>query len=83
MIARPSPINLWMTVPLRDTTAPSLAEWWAPPHPAQKAGDYVVLRAELNCVCVMSSCPGGDLSPLNGGQGAASHDTHCQVFEAA
>ena len=77
----PSPFNLWMNVPLREKSAPSFDDWWAPPAPGQKAGDYVVLRAEQNCVCVMSACPSSDISPLNG-PGGKSHDIHCQVFAA-
>ena len=45
------------------------------------AGDYVVLRAEMDLVAVMSACPASDISPLNGPTGK-SHDVHCQVFAA-
>ena len=75
----PSPFNLWMNVPLRTTAAPSFEAWWEGPHPAQKAGDYVVLRAEQDCVCVMSACPSSDISPLNGPTGK-SHDIHFLVL---
>ena len=79
----PSPFNLWMNVPLRTTlAASSFEDWWVGPHPDQKPGDYVVLRAEMDCVCVMSACPSSDISPLNGPTGK-SHDVHCQVFNAA
>lgn len=44
------------------------------------AGDYVVLRAEMDLVAVMSACPASDISPLNGPTGK-SHDVHCQVFK--
>ena len=75
----PSPFNLWMNVPLRTTAATSFGDWWVGPHPAQKAGDFVVLRAEQDCVCVMSACPSSDISPLNGPTGK-SHDVHYQIM---
>jgi len=56
-----------------------LGMWLGCQHPAQKAGDYVVLRAEQDCVCVMSACPSSDISPLNGPTGK-SHDIHFQVL---
>jgi len=76
----PSPFNLWMNVPLRTTSAESFEDWWVGPHPDQKAGDFVVLRAEQDCVCVMSACPSSDISPLNGPTGK-SHDVHYMVLE--
>lgn len=76
----PSPLNLWMNVPLRTTPAASFAEWWVGPHPDQKPGDYVVMRAEQDVVCVMSACPSSDISPLNGPTGK-SHDVHFVVLD--
>ena len=75
----PSPFNLWMNVPLRTSAAASFEDWWVGPHPDQKPGDYVILRAEMDCVCVMSACPSSDISPLNGPTGK-SHDINCQVL---
>ena len=48
----PQPINLFMDTPVAD--AEGTIAWL----PAQtKAGDYVVLRAELDCYVVVSACP--------------------------
>ena len=57
------------------------ARRWAGPHPDQKPGDYVVFRAEQDCVAVMSACPSSDISPLNGPTGK-SHDIHYMVLSA-
>jgi uncharacterized protein YcgI (DUF1989 family) len=65
-------------VPLRTSPATSFEDWWVGPHPDQKPGDYVIFRAEQNCVCVMSACPSSDISPLNGPTGK-SHDIHYEV----
>lgn len=55
----PSPLNLWMNTPIAvDGTID-----WLPT--VAKAGDFVVFRAELECVVVMSACP-QDLVPVNG-----------------
>ena len=55
----PSPLNLWMNTPVAaDGTIA-----WLPT--VSKAGDYMVFRAELECVVVMSACP-QDLVPVNG-----------------
>jgi hypothetical protein len=55
----PSPLNLWMNIPVdgEGNTA------WG--IPASKPGDYVVLRAEMDCVVAMSCCP-QDILPING-----------------
>ena len=58
-----------------------LKDWWAPPAQGQKAGDYVVMRAEMNCVCVMSACPSDDICGINGPNGTQT--VHFQVLEAA
>ncbi len=55
----PSPLNLWMNTPVVD----GLGIDWLPP--VSKAGDYVVLRAEIDCVVAMSACP-QDMVPING-----------------
>jgi uncharacterized protein YcgI (DUF1989 family) len=36
-------------------------------RPVCKAGDYVVLRADVDCLIVMSACP-NDLLDTNGGE---------------
>jgi uncharacterized protein YcgI (DUF1989 family) len=55
----PAPLNLWMNIPV----APDGALSWCPPR--ARAGDRLILRAELDCVVVVSACP-QDLVPVNG-----------------
>ena len=55
----PSPLNLWMNIPVGEG---GRTEWG---EPVSKPGDYVVLRAELDCVVAMSACP-QDILPING-----------------
>ncbi|MFC5068685.1 DUF1989 domain-containing protein [Flaviflagellibacter deserti] len=55
----PSPLNLFMNVPVSADGALSFA---APPS---KPGGSVTLRAEMDCVVVFSSCP-QDMLPVNG-----------------
>ncbi|NIR32262.1 MAG: urea carboxylase-associated family protein [Gammaproteobacteria bacterium] len=55
----PSPLNLWMNIPVD----PEGNTDWG--EPVSEAGDYVVLRAEVNCVIAMSACP-QDILPING-----------------
>jgi uncharacterized protein YcgI (DUF1989 family) len=55
----PQPLNLWMNIPV----APDWSvEWRAP---VSQPGDSVVLRAEMDCIVVMSACP-QDILPING-----------------
>jgi hypothetical protein len=56
----PNPVNLWMNVSVSDNSRIELTE------PVSKAGDFVVLRARLDCYVVFSACP-MDISPVNGG----------------
>jgi len=55
----PQPLNLWMNIPVRQDLG---VEWLAP---TCKPGDYVVLRAEMDCIVAMSACP-QDILPING-----------------
>jgi len=55
----PSPLNLWMNIPV----TPEGEIVWG--EPLSKPGDYVVLRAVMDCVVVMSACP-QDILPING-----------------
>lgn len=57
----PDPWNLFMHV--RDAGRGALV--YEPP--VSRPGDYVVLRAELDCVVVFSACP-QDLVPVNAGE---------------
>lgn len=47
----PSPLNLWMNIPI---AADGSIDW---KEPVSKAGDYVVLKAEMDCIVAMSACP--------------------------
>ncbi|HET6522709.1 MAG TPA: urea carboxylase-associated family protein [Geminicoccaceae bacterium] len=55
----PSPLNLFMNIPVGDDLALSQEA------PVSKAGDYVTLRAEMDCVVAFSACP-QDMTPING-----------------
>ena len=68
----PQPLNLWMNIPV----APDGATTWG--EPLSKPGDYVVLRAELDCIVVMSACP-QDILPING-KACRPTEAHCQVL---
>jgi uncharacterized protein YcgI (DUF1989 family) len=62
----PSPLNLWMNIPLnRDGTT-----GWG--EPVSKAGDYVVLRAKMDCIIALSCCP-QDMLPINAGKPVEAH----------
>ena len=68
----PSPLNLWMNIPVdgEGNTA-----WGVP---ASKPGDYVVLRAEMDCVVAMSCCP-QDILPING-EARAPTEAHYRIL---
>jgi hypothetical protein len=68
----PSPLNLWMNTPVVD----GLGLDWLPP--VSRPGDYVVLRAELDCILAMSACP-QDLVPINGAN-LSPTEAHFQVL---
>lgn len=55
----PQPFNIWMNIPVSDRWA---IDWLAP---VSKPEDYVVLRAEMDCIVAMSACP-QDMIPING-----------------
>ena len=67
----PSPVNLWMNIPVAADGSTSWGE------PVSKAGDYVVLRAEMDCIVAMSACP-QDILPINGKAGVIT-DVHYEV----
>ena len=68
----PSPLNLWMNIPVVDGVD---VEWRAP---VSRPGDHVVLRAELDCVVVLSACP-QDMVPINGADMTPT-EAHYQVL---
>jgi uncharacterized protein YcgI (DUF1989 family) len=55
----PSPWNLFMNIPVEQDGSVSFQA------PVSKAGDYVTLQAELDCVVTFSACP-QDVVPING-----------------
>jgi len=55
----PSPWNLFMNIPVQADGSLSFEP------PVCKPGDYVLLRAELDCVVTFSACP-QDMVPING-----------------
>ena len=46
-------------------------------EPVSKPGDYVILRAEMECIVAMSACP-QDMIPINGGNPV---DAHFQIID--
>ena len=69
----PSPWNLFMNIPVhadgRVTFEP----------PVSKPGDYVLLRAEMDCVVAFSACP-QDLIPING-VACTPTEVHVEILE--
>lgn len=55
----PSPWNLFMNIPV----APDGSVSFEPP--VSSPGDYLTLRAEMDCIVVFSACP-QDMVPING-----------------
>ena len=62
----PSPLNLWMNIPIREDGTIGWEE------PVSKPGDYVVLKAEMDCVVAMSACP-QDIICINAGVPTEAH----------
>jgi uncharacterized protein YcgI (DUF1989 family) len=54
----PQPFNLWMNIPVK----PDYSIEWLPA--VSKAGDYVDIKAAMDCVFVFSACP-QDIVPIN------------------
>lgn len=68
----PAPLNLWMNVPVKEDGALAFVE------PVSREGDYVVLKAEHNCLAVCSACP-QDITPVNGYSQKPS-DCHIEIL---
>jgi uncharacterized protein YcgI (DUF1989 family) len=66
----PSPLNLWMNIPINGDGS---IDW---KEPVSKPGDYVVLKAEMDCIVAMSACP-QDIVCINAG---APVEAHYQVL---
>jgi len=68
----PAPLNLWMNIPVDKDGKTSWGE------PVSKPGDYVVLRAAMDCIVAMSACP-QDILPINGKAGVI-RDAHYEIL---
>ncbi|KAF1989584.1 hypothetical protein K402DRAFT_390547 [Aulographum hederae CBS 113979] len=62
----PSPLNLFMNIPWTDKGDVSFEA------PGGKKGEYIRLRAERDCVVVMSACP-QDILAINGNKPMVAH----------
>ena len=62
VVTAPSPWNLFMNAPVTDGRAIDYI------RPLSRPGDYVELRAEIDCLIAFSACP-DDVYPTNGGDG--------------
>ena len=62
----PSPLNLWMNIPVGPNGSTTFAE------PVSRPGDHVVLRAVMDCIIAMSACP-QDILPINKGKPVEVH----------
>ncbi|GAA4328163.1 urea carboxylase-associated family protein [Pigmentiphaga soli] len=70
----PCPLNLFMNIPWK---ADGSLEFAAPPC---RPGDYIELRALMDCVMVFSACP-QDMLPINGAE-CTPTDAHYSVMGA-
>ena len=68
----PSPWNLFMNIPVAADGSVAFVA------PVSKPGDYVTLRAEMDCVVAFSACP-QDVVPINGGN-CTPTEAHFQVL---
>lgn len=69
----PASWNLWMNIPV---DAEGRLQWLPP---VSHAGDHVTLRAEMDCVFVMSACP-QDIIAINANNPV---EAHYQILPAA
>ena len=51
----PSPVNLWMNIPWTEDPRPCGSLDFV--APVSKPGDYIVMRAEMDCIVAFSACP--------------------------
>ena len=70
----PSPWNLFMNIPVASDGTVSFEA------PVSRPGDYVTLRAEMDCVLAFSACP-QDIVPINGVD-CIPTEAHLQIFAA-
>ena len=69
----PSPWNLFMNIPVASDGTVSFEA------PVSRPGDYVTLRAEMDCVLAFSACP-QDIVPINGVD-CIPTEAHFQILE--
>ena len=67
----PGSLNLFMNIPWQPDGSLSFDP------PLSSAGDYVIFRAQLDCIAVMSCCP-QDILPINNKKPV---DAHYQILE--
>jgi uncharacterized protein YcgI (DUF1989 family) len=73
-VKAPGPFNIFMNIPIgEDRNRLDFRPTACQP------GDYVVLRAEMDCIVVFSACP-QDIAPINGPGGGKPRDVHFQVL---
>lgn len=70
----PSPLNLWMKIPI----AASGEVIWDKPN--LKEGDYIVLRATMDCIVALSCCP-QDMVDIHG-KGAKPTNVDYEILSA-
>ena len=70
----PTPLNLFMNIPVGPTGRLEIVP------PVCEPGDYVVLRAEMDCIVALSACP-HDIFPVNGAD-AIPRDVEYAVYPA-
>ncbi len=68
----PSPLNLFMNIPVIDGRRLDFLP------PENQPGDYVTLRAEMDCVVAFSACP-QDMLPING-KNCIVTDAHFEIL---
>ncbi len=68
----PCPLNLFMNIPVLDGRRLDFCP------PDNKPGDYVVLRAEMDCIVAFSACP-QDILPING-VACRTTDAHYEIL---
>ncbi len=70
----PAPLNIFMNIPVGPTGRLEIVP------PVCEPGDYVVLRAEMDCIIALSACP-HDIFPVNGAD-ATPRDVAYTVYPA-
>lgn len=70
----PAPLNIFMNIPVGPTGRLEIVP------PICAPGDYVVVRAEMDCIVALSACP-HDIFPVNGAD-ATPRDVQYAVYPA-